>query len=302
MTRERDTKSPASVLQRLRNACVEGQTVQNAQILFVLERFLVRVSLSPYRDRMVLKGGILLHLMLGQWLRPTEDLDFLALGIPGETMDQALAGILAIDGGDGLEFDAGSMTWKDIREASGYPCRRYTIPYRFGPKHRRFIQLDLNFGDPVTPGPRPIDLRPILADFTGGTVLGYPRESVLAEKIETLMSRGLATTRSKDMFDLWVLSRTSAGLRMEGAANALAETARYRGTALDRDGIALRPAFGEDSRQQQLWSRYVGPRGLAAPPFREVVECVQAFVGPIVAGAIGSRMDTGWDPATRRWR
>jgi len=79
MTRPRDTKSPASVLQRLRNVCVEGQSVQNAQVLFVLERFLARVAKSPYRDRLVLKGGILLYLMLGQWTRPTEDLDFLAI-------------------------------------------------------------------------------------------------------------------------------------------------------------------------------------------------------------------------------
>ncbi len=60
MTKKRETKSPASVLQRLRNACVEGQSVQNAQAIFVLERFLARVARSPYQDRLVLKGGILL--------------------------------------------------------------------------------------------------------------------------------------------------------------------------------------------------------------------------------------------------
>lgn len=302
MTKKRDSKSPASVLQRLRNACAEGQSVKNAQILFVLERFLVRVSRSPYRDRMVLKGGILLYLILGQWVRPTEDLDFLALRIPGETMEQVLADILAIDGEDGLEFDPGSMTWEDIREDSGYPCRRFTIPYRFGPSHTHFIKLDLSFGDPVTPGPRPIDLRPILADFGGGTVLGYPLETQLAEKLETLVVRGLANTRTKDLFDLWVLSRTCTGLRMESLVAALVATAHHRGSRLDPDCVALQPAFAADARQQRLWSSFVGLRNLVTPPFPEVMALVRGFARPILTSAEGPVEATVWDPATLEWR
>lgn len=302
MTKKGDSRSPASILQRLRNACVEGQSVKNAQTLFVLERFLARVARSRYQDRLVLKGGVLLFLLLRQWLRPTEGLDFLALRIPGEATENVLKEILAVEAGDGLEFDSSQMTWDDIREESGYPCRRFTIPYRFGARHIHFIKLDLSFGDPVTPGPRPVELTPILEGFVGGTVLGYPVETLLAEKIETFVARGLASTRSKDIFDLWTLCRTRADLRMEDTAKALAATATYRGTLLDPQCIALQPGFAEDPRQQKLWLSYVRPRNLVAPPFADVIGQVQSFVGLILEGAAGRPGAMAWVPATMRWQ
>ena len=136
-------------------------------------------------------------------------------------MGKVLTEILAIDGGDGLEFDPDGMTSEDIREESGYPCQRFTIPYRFGAKHTHFIKLDLSFGDPVTPEPQAIAVHPILEDFQGGTVLGYPVETLLAEKIETMVVRGLANTRSKDLFDLWVLSRTQTDLHLNAVGGPL---------------------------------------------------------------------------------
>ena len=302
MTKKRDTKSPASVLLRLRNACVDGQSVQNAQVLFVLERFLARMARSPYQDRLVLKGGILLYLMLGQWVRPTEDLDFLAVRLPSESLDEVLAEILAVDAEDGLAFDAAGMTWEDIREDSGYPCRRYRIPYRFGAKHVHFIKLDLSFGDPVTPGPQAIEVRPILDDFQGGQVLGYPIETLLAEKVETLVIRGLANTRSKAIFDLWVLARNRTDLRLAPIGLDLAATAAYRGSSMNLEGAALLPPFCQDPRQAQLWKAYVRSKGLAVPEFPEVMAAVQAFVAPMVTMAVGGGNDRTWDPRAAQWQ
>lgn len=301
MTKNRDTKSPASVLQRLRNACVDGQTVQNVQVLFVLERFLARVAKSPYQDRLVLKGGILLYLMLGQWLRPTEDLDFLAIKLPSESLDQVLAEILAVDAEDGLAFDAAGMTSEDIREDSGYPCRRYKIPYRFGAKHVHFIKLDLSFGDPVTPGPQAIEVRPILDDFQGGRVLGYPIETLLAEKVETLVIRGVANTRSKDIFDLWVLSRSRTDLHLAPIGLALAATAAYRGSSMNLEGAALLPSFCQDPRQAQFWKAYTRSKGLVVPDFPEVMAAVQSFVAPMVAIAVDAGNDRSWNPRAAQW-
>jgi len=86
-------------------------------------------------------------------------------------MGQILAEILAMDAEDGLVFDTAGMTSEDIREDTGYPCRRYKVPYRFGARHAHFIKLDMSFGDPVTPGPQAIKVHPILADFQGGRAL-----------------------------------------------------------------------------------------------------------------------------------
>ena len=299
---KRDPKSPASVMQRLRNARLDGQSVQNAQVLFVLERFLARVAHSPYQDRLVLKGGILIYLMLGQWTRPTEDLDFLALRIPSESLRAALAEILAVDLEDRLEFDAASMTSEEIREDSGYPCQRFTIPYQFGPNHTHYIKLDLSFGDPVTPLPQRLELHPILEGFQGGTVLGYPVETLLAEKVETVVVRGLANTRSKDVFDLWVLSRTRLDLRLGAIGEALTATAAYRGTAMALDCVALQPAFGLDVRQNQLWNSYVRSKALATPEFIDLVGTIQGFIRPMVAMALGQGTDAIWDPAEWVWK
>jgi len=260
------------------------------------------VAHSSYQDRLVLKGGILIYLMLGQWTRPTEDLDFLALRIPSDSLHAALAEVLAVDLDDRLEFDATGMTSVEIREDSGYPCRRFTIPYRYGPTHTHFIKLDLSFGDPVTPLPQSLVLHPILDGFQGGSILGYPVETLLAEKIETMVVRGLANTRSKDLFDLWVLSRTQVGLRLNTIGEALAATAAYRGTTLVLDCVALQPAFGLDARQNQLWSAYVHAKGLAAPEFTRLIEALQRFIRPMVLRALGDEAEAIWDPAEGLWK
>ena len=308
MTKERDTKSPDSVLMRLSNQRQDGQSVQNAQVLFVLERFLARVAQSRYRDQLVLKGGILLYLLTQRWNRPTEDLDFLTLRLPGAALDTVLTEILSIDLGDRLEFQPSLMTSEDIREDTGYPCRRFTIPFRFGPKHARSIKLDLSFGDPITPGPSLIEFRPMLDGFQGGTVLGYPVETYLAEKVETVLVRGLATTRAKDIFDLWVVSKTGLQLRLQAIAEALRTTADYRAglagrteSVLRLDASALQPSYGTDQNLKRVWDSYMRSRSLVAPPYEVVVAEVQAFIGPLVRRCIESGADAGWNPAGRVW-
>jgi len=308
MKKERDSKSPDSVLKRLSNQRRDGQSVENAQVLFVLERFLARVAQSRYRDQLILKGGILLYLLTQQWNRPTEDLDFLALRIPSESLEAALTEILAIDVGDRLEFQAQLMTWEEIREDTGYPCRRFTIPFRFGPRHARSIKLDLSFGDPITPGPNLIEICPTLDDFQGGSVMGYPVETFLAEKVETVLVRGLATTRAKDVFDLWVVSKTGLQLSLNAIAEALRVTADYRAEIAGRtdsvlrlDASALQPSYGTDANLKRVWDSYTRSRHLVTPSYEEVVTEVQAFIRPMIHRSLEPGSDAKWNPVQRDW-
>ena len=308
MKKERDTKSPDSVLKRLSNRRADGQSVENAQVLFVLERFLARVAQSRYRDQLVLKGGILLYLLTQRWNRPTEDLDFLALLIPCDTLEVVLTEILGIDLGDRLEFQSHAMTWEDIREDSGYPCRRFTIPFRFGPRHARQIKLDLSFGDPITPAPGLLEIRPMLDNFQGGQVLGYPVETFLAEKMETVLVRGLTTTRAKDLFDLWVISRTDLHLSLNAIAAALKVTADYRAevsgrvaSVLRMDASALLPGYGTDANLKRIWDAYTRSRHLAVPPYGEVVSEVQGFIQPVIQRCLEPGPEAAWDPASKAW-
>jgi predicted nucleotidyltransferase component of viral defense system len=310
MKKVRDTKSPDSVLKRLGQKCVPGQSVQNAQVLFVLERFLARVAQSRYRDRLVLKGGILLFLLTRRWNRPTEDLDFLALRIPGLSIDSVLTEILEMDLGDRLVFLSRQMTSEDIRENTGYPCRRFTVPFTFGTRYSSHIKLDLSFGDPITPRPDLIEISPLLTldDFGGGLVMGYPVQTFLAEKVETLLVRGLATTRAKDLFDLWVISRTGLKLRLNEIAQALRATADHRASQVGRsesvlgmDASALQPSYGNDTNLRKIWDSYVGSRKLVTPLYAEVVSLVQDFIRPMVERALAEGSDAEWSPALNRW-
>ena len=308
MKKQSDFKSPQSVLQRLSNGRLEGQSVQNAQTLFVLERFLARVAQSPYRDQLVIKGGILLYLLTRAWNRPTEDLDLLVLRIPGESLEQVLREILVIDLGDRLEFQADLMTSEEIREDTGYPCRRFTVPFRFGPRYAQVIKLDLSFGDPVTPGPRLIEFRPMLEDFQGGLVMGYPVETFIAEKVETLLVRGMATTRAKDLFDLWVISRVGSDLRLTPIAEALRATADYRAgrggradSVLNLGASALQGSYGLDANLTRIWDSYTRSKKLVAPPHPEVVAEVQDFIRPVVVQTLATGPNAMWDFVQRRW-
>jgi len=308
MKKQPDTKSPESVLQRLSNRRLDGQSVQNAQTLFVLERFLARVAQSSYRDQLVLKGGILLYLLTQRWNRPTEDLDLMALRIPGESLERVLADILKMDLGDRLEFQPDRMISEEIREDTGYPCRRFTIPFRFGPKYSQVIKLDLSFGDPITPGPKLIEFRPILEDFQGGLVMGYPVETFLAEKIETILIRGLATTRAKDLFDLWAISRIGLQVRLNAVSEALRATADYRAgragrasSVLSLDAGALQPSYGVDANLTRVWNSYVSSKRIVAPSHAEAVAEVQTFVRPLVQRCLEVGADAVWDPAEKRW-
>ncbi len=308
MKKDRDPKSPDSVLKRLSNRRMEGQSVQNAQTIFILERFLARVARSPYRDQLILKGGILLYLMTQRWSRPTEDLDMLALRIPGESLASVIQEILVIDLEDRLEFLAQEMTWEEIREDTGYPCRRFTVPFRFGPRHIHRLKLDLSVGDPITPAPRLVEVHPLLEEFEGDSVMGYPMETFLAEKVETVLVRGLTTTRAKDLFDLWVVARTTPQLELNAVAEALRATADYRAKQANRadsvlrmDATALHASYATDPALRRVWDAYIRSKKLIAPAYQEVVGQVQKFVKPMVERCITPGPDARWNPATELW-
>ena len=158
MTRKPDPFSADSVLAKVRNLAGPGLTPHNAQVIFILERFLARIARSVHRERFVLKGGILLYLTgKGPASRPTIDIDLLARNLPSEQLDQILAEITQVEVGDRIIFNPGAMTHEEIREEGLYPCRRHAIPFTYGRHYQGVLKLDLSFGDPVFPAPLPTD-------------------------------------------------------------------------------------------------------------------------------------------------
>jgi len=198
----------ASVRRRLLNLARQRNEVFDLILIrYATERFLYRLSQSEYKDRFVLKGAMLFILWMGESHRPTRDLDLLGYG------DSSEAGLLSclqhvctkIVQPDGLIFDAKSISIRDIREGQAYQGKRVQVAVFLG-KARVFLQVDIGFGDAVIPSPPEMDY-PTLLDFDAPRLHTYPRETVIAEKLQAMTVLGMANSRMKDFYDIWTLAR-----------------------------------------------------------------------------------------------
>jgi predicted nucleotidyltransferase component of viral defense system len=202
-----------------RRARDERRGTQELFEFYLLERFLYRLSVSRYRDRFVLKGGLLLTVLGVR--RPTRDADVLAWGVAGdeESLLAVIREVASIPVDDGMTFDISQARATTIREHAAYPGTRIVIPVALGTA-RLQLRLDVNFGAPV--GPQKIDYPTLFSDEPI-ELLGYPVESVIAEKVETMISRGDANTRERDYGDVLALSRIHT-LEARGLRRALEQT------------------------------------------------------------------------------
>jgi hypothetical protein len=272
----------------------EGRPTDELFVLYVLERFLYRLSISEHRDHLVLKGGMLLAALDER--RPTGDVDLLARSITNdvETLSDIVRQVLAVPADDGVTFDVGALRAAVIRDAELYSGVRVVVPAAID-RARHPLRVDINVGDPITPGPIVVDY-PALLDEPFSLV-GYPLATVLAEKIVTMIDRGDTTTRDRDFADVYLLSGRHPISGAELSA-AIASTGVHRGSDL-RPIRKVLVALG--TMRQTEWSRFVDRSGLAeAVPANlgDVIDAVADFADPILAGDV---LTGEWDPAARRW-
>lgn len=276
-----------------RQARKEGRGTQELLEFYLLERFLYRLSISEHRDHFVLKGGLLLTAVGTR--RPTRDVDVLARNIRGDerSLLSVVKEVAAISVEDGLSFDASSARTTMIREQEVYPGTRIVVPATLSTA-RLQLRLDINVGDPVHP--QQITYPTVLSDEPF-TLLGYPVEALVAEKVDTMITRGDANTRERDYADVLMLSETHA-LEARALRKALEETAAYRGTELLplTDALDTLPTV-----RQASWRVFIDRTGLtdALPEsFEQAVRQVSEFVDPILRGDPG--LDR-WNPSARAW-
>ncbi len=197
-----------SIHQRLRSKARDRQEDPNLILIhYALERFLYRLACSAHRDRFILKGAMLFAAWTDQPHRPTRDLDLLGIG---DSSDEALVQVFREIVGtsvepDGLVFGDRGISISEIREAQDYPGKRIKLPAHLG-NARLNLQIDVGFGDAVTPEPSEIDY-PALLDLPAPKIRAYPCETVIAEKLQALVAFGIAVSRMKDFYDLWILSK-----------------------------------------------------------------------------------------------
>ncbi|HEX4213591.1 MAG TPA: nucleotidyl transferase AbiEii/AbiGii toxin family protein [Candidatus Dormibacteraeota bacterium] len=259
------------------------------------ERFLYRLSISPYRRRLILKGGMLLAALDSR--RPTADIDLLARGVPNdrERVAGVVAEILAVVTEDGVAFDGRRMTARVIRDQELYAGVRLSIPTRVD-RAEAVLRIDVNVGDPVTPGPVEI-IYPALLEAPIH-LLGYPLATILAEKVVTMIDRGGATTRERDFADVLLLSRRHP-MHATELLPALEATAEHRQSTL-RPLAGLLNGLGPG--RQRFWSAYLERSGLAGElphSYSEGIGEVMRFADPLLNGEV---VHSIWDPIARTWR
>ena len=231
----------------------------SAQIVmqnYMLERLLERISMSKYYPHFILKGGFLIAAMVGLDTRATMDMDATIKGIPltKETLTEMFEEICKINVGDDVEFSFERIG--EIREDDEYSGYRITLSASYPPMAVP-LKLDITTGDKITPKENIYEFR-LLLEERSIRVLAYNLETVLAEKLETVISRGDQNTRARDFYDIYILQRLQ-GKNIENMAlkAALSATADKRNSSeiMERYGEII-TATENSNEMQKRWADY----------------------------------------------
>lgn len=250
-----------------------GLKPQKLLRMYLFEHLLMRLEKSDYAETFVLKGGLLISSMTGIAQRTTMDMDATVAGMDmGEgTVSAAISSICSVAVGDGMEYSFERV--EPIRADDEYANWRAHLRVGYG-KIDAPIKVDITTGDEIVPGL--IEYRyPLMFEEGSVRVLSYPLETVLAEKLETVVSRGIVNTRGRDFYDIHALMRLkSKDIDWRSLHEATAATASRRGSV---DGMADYAAVLEEVREssimQGIWASYVAGSPYAAGlDFKDVVD------------------------------
>ncbi|MGI5950903.1 MAG: nucleotidyl transferase AbiEii/AbiGii toxin family protein [Brooklawnia sp.] len=264
--------------------------------LYALEGLLARIAHAENRDDFVLKGGVLLAAFAAR--RPTKDIDLQANRLTGdhEEVAERVRAIASLDVGDGLVFDPASVTATTIRDEDAYAGVRVKLTAMLGTARLR-IGIDVNFGDPIWPAPRLVDLpRVAPLGLPPVTLLGYPLTMVLAEKVVTAIDRGIANTRWRDFADVCTLTQLHPVDAGE-FHKSMETVAAYRKVTLTPLLPALAPMGQQAQQKYRAWRNRSHREDELPEVFADVLAAVAGFADPVLSGSAKGQ----WNPASRTW-
>lgn len=286
----------ASVHQRLYDYAKEnGADFNQLLIRYANERWLYRLSVSEYADRFLLKGASLFTLWFDRPHRPTRDVDLLGFGSNEiADLEKIFREICAVEAEDGLTFQPESIKGAEIKEGQEYQGVRIAFLAFLG-KGRINLQVDVGFGDAVTPRAETIEF-PTVLDFPAPELKAYPKETVVAEKFEAMVKLGMLNSRMKDFWDLRLMT---SEFEFDGAIlqEAIRATFERRQTELPENlPTALTEEFSSDKAKQTQWSGFLtrnkldGSRDLAS-----VIDSLRNFFQSVIeASAKKKKFDARW--------
>jgi hypothetical protein len=280
----------AKLLDRARTDKIDFQILLTR---YALERLLYRLSVSDHRDRFILKGAMLFATWVEVPFRPTRDLDLLGHGDRDvQSIAATFRSICATPvADDGVTFDGAALQAAAIREiVDDGGVRVRTTAVIAGA--RIPIQVDIGFGDIITPGPLEIDYPTLLAS-PAPRLRAYPVETVVAEKFEALVLLGMANSRLKDFYDLWLIAQTFT-LREESLRDAVRHTFAHRGSLVPHDvPVGLSDDFAAYWSPQ--WRTFMTRERMAAAPVAlvTVLADLRNFLMPLTIQPLAERT---WRP------
>lgn len=263
---------------------------------FAIGRILWRISKSPQADRFILKGAQLFMMWEQNPHRPTRDIDFLGFGDPSEAaMEVFFSDLFAApaDPDDGLIW--GKPSVGPIREDQRYGGIRVEVPVSLAGARVK-IQIDIGFGDLVTPGTEEHTWHELLG-YPAARLGTYPPETVIAEKLEAAVQLDIDNSRMKDFYDLdWLASHRDFDFKI--LRRAIIRTFANRQTELPSEApFALTEAFVSDMGKQTQWNAFLRKNRLEPRSLDQVISRIREFLLPVILNTPSHTMRT-WNPKT----
>lgn len=268
-----------SVRSRLKNIAIkEGSDFNAVLTRYGLERLLYRIGESEYSKQFLLKGALLFNLWYDMPHRPTKDIDLLGFGDNDLAyIKQTFSNICRISADDGISFLSESVTVETIKKDGGYTGARVEL---FGElaKAKIKIQIDIGYGDAVTPGPIDAHYPVLFSDLPAPKIRTYPIYTVIAEKLHAIALLGMANSRLKDYLDLYVLL-SNEQIDNQVLAKAIQATFNRRGMSLPEAlPIGLTDEFANDPSRESMWKAFLRKNELEQKPLTEVIAGIRNLI------------------------
>ena len=288
---EREPKNiTASILQRLKNYSEARKEDRRLTITnYAIERLLYRFSISQYASQFVLKGAQLFRIWTDMPYRPTRDLDLLRFGGPDVTeLEEIIRQVCMVESDiqDGIIFLPETVRGQTIREKNKYDGVRVKLEYRIG-KAGEFIQIDIGFGDSINP-PATEVWYPSILNMPSAKLRAYCQDTVIAEKVEAMITLGYVNSRMKDFYDVYIFSKN-----FHYKGKMLKDTIQYtfarRETEIpNKLPVAFSNEFSQDLLKRKQWNAFINKSLLDPIDFTNVIETIRVFIHPVFTALIDS--------------
>lgn len=293
----------ASEAEELKNIAEQrGKDFDSVVLMYFQERLLYRLSISGYREKFLLKGGLFQFALTGYKARLAKGIDFSAKQHANDihyvkTAFEAICGLSVTE--DDVRFDVNDIHAECI-DYVGNEGVRVKIPASLG-STKKIVQLEISFGDMIVPKPQDIEY-PVLLNMTTPNIQAYSTEAVIAEKFAAIISSSATTFKMEDFYDIYTLLAVQ---NFDGRVllEAVFETFQRKGTPIDREQPVLSLSFAEDEVKGKQWQAFISQNGFGKDiTFHLVMESIRDFLSPIYQSVIEEEeYFKMWNSQLQKW-